>query len=233
MNTVPFTLILGVIAVVIILRLVSVLGRRTGTEKPPFDPYSPRESERPSASEKVIALPRTKALPRPGAGDEVAAAIKSVAAEGTPLATQLRGIAEADKSFDPAQFLAGARKAYEIVVTAFAEGDRRALKPLLSREVNDGFSAAIADREAKEHKIEFKFVGVQKADITEAALRDQTAQVTVRFVSSLVSATRDKAGAVVDGDPTQVAEVTDIWTFARDVRANDPNWRLVATESVD
>lgn len=232
-STLPFTFLLGVVAVVVILRLVSVLGRRTGNEKPPFDPYSSRGSER-AGPENVVNLPRAKALPRPAAGPEpLPDAIKAVAPEGSALAVQLRAIAGVDRAFDPGQFIAGARKAYEIVVTAFAEGDRRALKPLLSREVNEGFVAAIADREAKEQKIEFKFVGVQKAEITEAGLRDQTAQVTVRFVSNLVSATHDKGGNVVDGDPNHVAEVTDIWTFARDVRTNDPNWKLVATETVD
>lgn len=233
MNNLPFTFVLGVIAVVVIMRLVSVLGRRTGSEKPPFDPYAPRSSDRGAGPENVLTLPRTKALPRPTAPDQLADTIKVMAPDGSALAAQLQAIAAIDKAFNPQQFLAGARKAYEIIVTAFAEGDRKTLKPLLSREVNDGFVAAIADREAKEQKIEFKFVGVQKADLTEASLRDQTAQVTVRFVSSLVSATRDKTGQVVDGDPSHVAEVTDVWTFARDVRSSDPNWKLVATESVD
>ena len=231
-NSLVFTIVLFVLAVVIILRLGSVLGRRTGTERPPFDPYS-RGPGRSTGSDKVIALPRGRDLQRPGAREEVVQAIKTIAPEGSVLSEQLQAVAAADKSFDPARFLAGARQAYEIIVTAFADGDRRALKPLLSREVNDGFVAAIAEREKKEQKIEFKFVGVQKAEITEAALRDQTAQITVRFVSSLISATRDKAGAVVDGDPAHVAEVTDIWTFSRDVSASDPNWKLLATESVD
>jgi predicted lipid-binding transport protein (Tim44 family) len=231
-NSLVFTIVLFVLAVVIILRLGSVLGRRTGTERPPFDPYS-RGPGQPAGSDKVIALPRSRDLQRPGAREEIVQAIKTIAPEGSALSEQLQAVAAADKSFDPARFLAGARQAYEIIVTAFADGDRRALKPLLSREVNVGFVAAIAEREKKEQKIDFKFVGVQKAEITEAGLRDQTAQITVRFVSSLISATRDKAGAIVDGDPAHVAEVTDIWTFARDVNASDPNWKLLATESVD
>jgi predicted lipid-binding transport protein (Tim44 family) len=120
-----------------------------------------------------------------------------------------------------------------MIVTAFAEGDRKTLKQLLSREVYDGFVSAITEREGRGETIEFKFVGIDKADITGASAKAQTAQVTVRFLSKLVSATHDKAGAVVDGDPTHVGDVTDVWTFARDTTSRDPNWKLVATESVE
>ena len=104
-----------------------------------------------------------------------------------------------------------------MIVTAFAEGDRKALKQLLSREVYDGFVSAIGQREARQETIEFKFVGIDKAEITDAALKSGTAQVTVRFLSKLISATHDKTGKVIDGDPVHVGDVTDIWTFARDV----------------
>ena len=85
----------------------------------------------------------------------------------------------------------------------------------------------------RQEKIEFKFVGIDKAEMTEASLKGGTAQVTVRFLSKLISATRDKSGEVIDGDPVHVGDVTDIWTFARDVSARDPNWKLIATESVE
>ncbi len=116
---------------------------------------------------------------------------------------------------------------------AFAEGDRKALKNLLSREVYDGFVSAIAQRESRGETIEFRFVGIDKAEITDAALRGGTEQVTVRFASKLISATHDKTGAVVDGDPVHVGDVTDIWTFARESNSRDPNWKLVATEEED
>lgn len=233
-----YTIIFLVLAVVIFLRLRSVLGRRTGSERPPFDPFSRRDAPRPAASDdKVISLPR-----RAADGDEPAAGgiatateerIKTLAPEGTSLNAALRAIAGADKSFDPDAFLTGAKAAYEMIVTAFAEGDRKALKNLLSREVYDGFVSAIAQREGRGETIEFRFVGIDKAEITDAALKGGTEQVTVRFHSKLISATHDKTGAVTDGDPVHVGDVTDIWTFARDVNSRDPNWRLVATESVD
>ena len=93
--------------------------------------------------------------------------------------------------------------------------------------------SAIGQRETRQESIEFKFVGIDKAEITDASQKGGTAQITVRFLSKLISATRDKDGAVIDGDPVKVGDVTDIWTFARDVSSRDPNWKLVATESVE
>ena len=147
------------------------------------------------------------------------------------MASGLDAIALSDRSFDAKHFVTGARAAYEMIVNAFASGDRKSLKGLLSREVYDGFEAAIRDRESKGETVENKFVSLDTADITGAELRGNTAQVTVRFVSQLISATRDKAGNVIDGSPDKVTEVTDVWTFARDVTARDPNWKLVATEA--
>jgi len=123
-----------------------------------------------------------------------------------------------------------ARAAYEMIVTAFAMGDRKTLKSLLSREVYDGFETAIREREAKGESVDTQFVSLDHADITGAELRGATAHVTVRFVSQLITATHDKSGNIVDGSPDKVTEVTDVWTFARDVASRDPNWKLVATE---
>lgn len=231
-----YTIIFLVIAVVIFLRLRSVLGRRTGNERPPFDPYSKRESLPSTANGKVIDMPRRPAAAIAGgeqASRSAAERIKTAAAEGTPLADNLTAVAAADTTFDTREFLEGAKKAYEMVVTAFAEGDRKTLRPLLGRDVYDGFVGAIGQREGRGETIEFNFVGIDKAEITAASLKDTTAQITVRFLSKLVSATHDKDGRVIDGDPTRVGNVTDIWTFAREVTSRDPNWRLVATESVD
>jgi predicted lipid-binding transport protein (Tim44 family) len=116
-------------------------------------------------------------------------------------------------------------------VIAYAEGDRRSLKNLLSRDVYDGFEAAIRERENKGETAESRFVSIDKSDITGAEMRGRTAQVTVRFVSQLISVTRDRNGAVIEGSPDKVTDVTDVWTFARDVSSRDPNWKLVATEA--
>ena len=134
-------------------------------------------------------------------------------------------------TFDPKHFLTGARAAYEMIVTAYAEGDRRTLKNLLSRDVYEGFDAAIGEREKRGETVETRFVSIDGADITGAELRGRSTQVTVRFLSQLISVTRDKQGNVVDGNAEKVSEVTDVWTFARDVGTRDPNWKLVATEA--
>lgn len=225
-----YTVIFLVIAVVVFLRLRSVLGKRTGSERPPYDPFQPRKPAPTAPSDKVIELRRPTAPPM---GTPEAPQGEVIAAAGTPAAEGLRALAAADRTFKADAFIAGAKSAYEMIVTAFAEGDRGTLKQLLSKEVYDGFVQAITDREARGEKMEFKFVGIDKADITGAAVKGPTAQVTVRFMSKLVSATHDKTGAVIDGDPTHVGDVTDIWTFAREVAARDPNWKLVATESID
>jgi len=226
-----YTIIFLALAIFIFIRLRSVLGQRTGRERPPYDPYSTRDARAP-AGDKVVTLPtrnnpESVARPAEPAGDRW----KGIAAEGSAVAAGLDAVAASDSSFDAKHFVVGAKAAYEMIVGAFAAGDRKTLKGLLSREVYDGFEAAIKDREAKGDTVENKFVSLDTADIIGAELRNNTAQVTVRFISQLISATRDKAGNVVDGSPDKVTEVTDVWTFARDVTGRDPNWKLVATEA--
>ena len=152
-------------------------------------------------------------------------------AAGSDLNKGIRSVIDADRSFNPTEFMKGARAAYEMIVMAFAEGDRNSLKNLLSREVYEGFEAAIRDREAKGERLNSTFVGISKADMLNAAMKGTEAFVTVRIVSQLISATYDKQGALIDGHPEEVAEVKDIWTFSRDTRSRDPNWKLVGTES--
>ncbi|MFL9825354.1 Tim44/TimA family putative adaptor protein [Rhodoplanes sp. SY1] len=242
-----YTIIFLALAVFIFLRLRSVLGQRTGRERPPYDPFSTRDAAAPrdaargsaNANDKVVTLP-TRAdvptAPRPIEAAEAPVAVspdrlKGIAAPGSPVAVGLAAIAAADPGFDPQHFLVGARAAYEMIVTAFAEGDRRSLRNLLSKEVFDGFEAAIKDRESRGETAETRFVSIDTAEVSSAELRGRIAQVTLRFVSQLISVTRDRAGAVVDGSDEKVTEVTDVWTFARDVSSRDPNWKLVATEA--
>ena len=225
------TLIFLILAVVIFLRLRSVLGRRTGTERPPYDPYAAPEGRTASAGDKVVRLPgRPEAQPAPQV--EVAEERwRGIAEPGSAMAKALSAIAAADPSFDAKHFLDGARVAYEMIVTAFATGDRKTLRQLLSREVYDGFVTAIEEREKRGERVESNFIGVDKAEIADAALKGRTSQVTVRFVSQLVTVTRSRDGQIVEGDPKKVTEVVDVWTFAREAGARDPNWKLVATEA--
>jgi predicted lipid-binding transport protein (Tim44 family) len=228
-----YTIIFLALAVFIFLRLRSVLGQRTGRERPPYDPYSARDTVRSSSNDNVVALPGRggEAPQKPVEAVDPADRWKDVAETGSSIAAGLDAIAADDKSFDAKHFLAGARAAYEMIVTAYAQGDRRSLKNLLSRDVYDGFDAAIGERENKGETSETRFVSIDKSEITAADMRARTAHVTVRFVSQLVSVTRDKEGAVIEGNPDKVTDVTDVWTFARDVSSRDPNWKLVATEA--
>jgi predicted lipid-binding transport protein (Tim44 family) len=230
-----YTIIFLALAVFIFLRLRSVLGQRTGRERPPYDPYSARDAVRTPASDKVVALPPRPAEPAPRpvetAAPPPADRWKGLAESGSSLAAGLDAIAAAEPGFDAKHFITGARAAYEMIVTAFAEGDRRQLRGLLSREVYDGFEAAIAEREGRGETVETRFVSIDDATITAAELRNRTAQITVRFVSKLISATRDRSGNVIDGNAERVTDVTDVWTFARDVSSRDPNWKVVATEA--
>ncbi|MDX8539819.1 Tim44/TimA family putative adaptor protein [Mesorhizobium sp. M4B.F.Ca.ET.190.01.1.1] len=228
------TIFFLIAAVVIFFQLRNVLGRRTGSERPPFDPYSAsrtREQDAGQKAENVVSLPRKRAPGEPAV--DAYAEIDAFAKPDTDLNKGLRTIKDNDPSFDPKGFVDGAKMAYEMIVMAYADGDRKTLKNLLSREVFDGFVAAIGEREAKAEKIQSSFVGIDKADIVAAEMKGGEAHITLRIVSELISATRDKAGAVIDGDPETVAEVKDVWTFARDTRSRDPNWKLVATEEED
>lgn len=231
-----YTLLFLVLAVVIFLRLRNVLGRRTGSERQPYDPYTPSEAQGKGGQDTVVALPQNRVGARVGsvpAAAEVEERIKGFAPKGSPLANGLADIARTDPSFEPGAFLAGAKTAYEMIVMAFADGDRRLLRQLLSGDVYDGFVAAIDEREQRGELVETNFVGIDRADILEAELRNKVEQITVKFVSSLITATRDKRGDVVDGDPKKIREVTDIWTFAREAGSHDPNWKLVATEAAN
>jgi len=227
-----YTIIFLALAVFIFLRLRSVLGQRTGRERPPYDPYAAREPVRPG-SEKVVALPnRTPdASQKPAEPATPVERWAGVAAAGSPIAAGLDAIFGADPTFEGKHFVTGARAAYEMIVNAYAEGDRRTLKNLLSREVYDGFESAINEREKRGELVESRFVAIDKAEITSAEQRQRTAQITVRFVSQIVSVTRDKTGKVIDGNPDKVSDITDVWTFARDTTSRDPNWKLVATEA--
>ena len=227
-----YTIIFLALAVFIFLRLRSVLGQRTGRERPPYDPYSGRDAVRTPANDKVVALPTRNAdATQPAEAEVPGDRWKGIAESGSPVAAGLDAIVAVDRNFDPADFLTGARAAYEMIVTAFAEGDRRSLKNLLSRDVYEGFEAAIGEREKRGETAETRFVSIDQAEIVGAEMRGRNAQVTVRFVSKLVSVTRDRTGAVIEGNAEGVTDVTDVWTFARDVSSRDPNWKLVATEA--
>jgi predicted lipid-binding transport protein (Tim44 family) len=135
----------------------------------------------------------------------------------------------ADRSFETSHFLTGARKAYEMIVKAYAACDRATLRPLLSDEVYSAFDAVMSAREARNEKVAFSFGGFTNVAITHAEMKARTAEITVEFAAQYTSATTNAAGGVVDGDSQATQNVVDHWTFDRDLNSSDPNWIVVAT----
>lgn len=228
-----YTIIFLALAVFIFLRLRNVLGQRTGSERPPFD-RAPRDLARGAAENNVVPMPgRTidQAPLAPMADTSSPDRWKGVAEPDSAVATGLDEIMASDSSFNAPHFISGAKSAYEMIVLAFANGDRRALKDLLSSDVYEGFDAAIRGREQRGEKVTTKFASIDKAEIVAAGVRDRAAQITIRFVSQMISSTRDKNDTVIDGNPDKLTDVTDVWTFSRDLSSRDPNWKLVGTES--
>ena len=241
------TLVLLIVAVVVILKLRSVLGRRTGDEEARLERYRAERRQQsapatPPAADNVITIPRRDREPAPAAPvaeaappPDAEARIKDYPGLAPDVREGLLDIAKVDPAFDTEAFILGARQAYEMIVTAFAEGNRKILKTLLGTGAYQDFDHAIKEREARGEQIDQSFVGINKADIVDSEIKEGNAHITVRFVSQLISATRDKAGAVLSGDPQKIKDVTDVWTFQRDVstpKARDnPNWQLIATQA--
>lgn len=228
MDDYQYIILFAMIAAFLILRLRSVLGRRTGNErrrelfvrrsvplaeKPGADKPGPEKVAMPADPDKVVTLPTAAGRP----ADTVA--------EG------LGRIRRADSGFDPQQFLEGARSAFEMIVAAFAKGDKAGLRPLLSDEVYQPFAATIDERAAAKETFETRDLRLDDAEIIDADVSGRTARVTVKLVSHQINVTRAMDGSIVDGDPEHPVEKTDNWTFARDTRSPDPNWVLVATGS--
>lgn len=212
-------ILLAMIAGFIILRLRSVLGRRTGHEGQPH-----------SAPGKL--------QPADGPDDSAAGGPdEDHGADVIPLNVDsktrraLSEISRADHSFDLERFLAGARQAYEMILEAFWKGDKDTLRQFLSKDVYEQFASAIDERERKGHKHESRILDITEMKIVEAALEDQSAEITLAFQSDVVLVVRDEDGKLVEGNTSDTIRVDDVWTFARDVDTTDPNWTLVSTRS--
>ncbi|MDA0997002.1 MAG: Tim44/TimA family putative adaptor protein [Proteobacteria bacterium] len=220
-------ILLAMIAGFLILRLRRVLGRRDGHEGGYPDPFRPdpdaKREPADDADENVVRLPDRS-------GDAPQADAAPIG-DGDSMAAALTRIKIADPSFDPDQFASGARVAFEMILNAFSGGDRKTLKGLLSPDVYANFEAAISKRERANEVLEDTLVGIRSAAIVDAGIDGRMASVTIKFISEQVNVLRDATGKVIEGDPNRVVDVTDYWTFARDIRSSDPNWTLVATES--
>ncbi len=202
-------LFFGMVAAFLVLRLRSVLGRRMGHERDPKsggDGAAPHEKGAPD--ENVIQMPA-----------------KRLSAD--PVERSLAEIQQADRSFDPDGFATGARTAFELIVNAFANGDRDTLRSLTSNEVYSTLDGEMRQREDAGETFESTLVRIKDAKIVGAALQGSMARVTVRFESEQINVVRDAEGHATQGQHGVIEPVTDVWTFARDTGSNDPNWTLV------
>ncbi|ACK50111.1 import inner membrane translocase subunit Tim44 [Methylocella silvestris BL2] len=227
------TIIFALLAAFVVWKLRSILGARTGTEKPPRNPFiagEPSAAKRPGEGEgKVIPLPGASAPIAQAAAADPSSRWKPHAEPGSKAWAGLDAIAAADRSFEIKSFLEGAKTAYEMIVIGFADGDRPMLQNLLDKSVYDSFVTALTEREKRGDKIETSFVAIDNGAIADAELNGRMAEIAVRFSAQIITATRNAAGTVIEGNPEQVVEINDTWRFARDVGARDPNWRLIST----
>lgn len=223
----PTTIIFALLAIFVVWRLKSVLGTRVDIERRPPSPGPAAPQRQAGENGKVIPLPGAadRAPPARGAFDATRFAATEKGRAG------IAEIVAADPTFDPARFSAGARTAYEMIVRAFADGDKDTLQNLLSPEVYSGFAAAIDQRKAAGQETATKLESIDETDLVEGSVKAGMAQVSMRFSAKMITVTRDKAGEVVQGDPDLVISTDELWTFARQIGSQDPTWRLVATES--
>ncbi len=215
-NSLPIDLILfGMIAVFLVLRLRSILGKRTGFERQAVPVARPVPNLRPGRVIDAVAEPApARTLPDPA----------------SPAGQAMARMQRVDRAFSAPRFIEGAEAAFRIIVTAFATGDRTTLRPLLAPDVFNGFEAAIEARDAAGQTQRSEVRAINQATIEQAALAGTIADITVRFVSDQIAMTLDAAGNPVSGTDA-LTEIVDLWTFRRDLAGTDPAWRLTAARS--
>lgn len=224
-NNVIILLILAAAAIFLLLRLRSLLGTRTGFEDP--EKYVNRRSSEPAQGgegDNVVALPQA----RDAQNDED---IFAVTEPDSDMGKTLKAMKNAESGFDVRDFVDGSKSAYEMLLTAFEMGDKQTLKPFLSDDVYAAFEGAIDARQERNLAVDMRFIGFRTAEPISATFDVETrqAEITMRFVSEVVTATRNERGDIVEGDPQAVQKVNDVWTFSRSMGSDDPNWILVAT----
>ena len=219
--TIASIVLLAMIAAFLGLRLYSVLGKRTGHEQ---DPILPRTEER--------TAPRVLDRVEPLRPNEPAGTASADALVYEPAAEMgVRALLAADRSFSAGQFVEGARNAYRMILEAFWAGDRATLRDLCDEDSYDAFDAAIAAREDRGETLDNRLVAIETARISDALLDGSLARVTVRFDADIAAVTRDAEGRVIAGSLTDAVQTHDHWTFVRDIKSADPNWKLDETQA--
>jgi predicted lipid-binding transport protein (Tim44 family) len=233
------TIIFALLAIFVVWKLSSVLGMRTGHEKPPRDPFIRRPGDdvrrdAPVSDGNVIRLPGAANDDRRMPDQKPVADTNrwaGFAEPATPLWNELQALGRVDPNFDPKHFIEGAKAAYEMIINAFAAGNKAVLQNLVAPDVFASFGKAISDRDERGDKVETTLVSIDKTSLDHVQLQGNVAQVAVLFAVKLITATRNKAGEIIEGSADKVVDVTDLWSFSRDVSSRDPNWKLIATET--
>ena len=228
-------ILFAMIAIFLILRLRGALGRRDGHQgdfpdilrKPSKKNKNKKESNKDYKEDNVVVIDKKNPKDNLNKNEE------NILEELSPIQSGINSISRADSDFDETEFISGARIAFEYILGAYASGDAKALKPLLSPEVFEDFNHSINEREQAGQKMEETLIGISIAELIEAEMEGPIAQITVKFVSDQIHALSDSDGKLVEGDPDKIVSVTDLWTFSRDTRSRDPNWLLAATSSLD
>jgi predicted lipid-binding transport protein (Tim44 family) len=195
-------IIFAVLAAVVLYQLYSVLGRRVGRQPEDAAPGAVR----PAPADEPLAEP---------------------VVDGAPL-TGLAALRARDPSFDVNGFLHGSRQAYEMVVRAFAGGDRETLGRLLSPSVMDSFERVIKQREAEGRTEQVEFLNGPRADLEKAEVDGDIGRAVVRFLAEFRSRSKGPEGEAVDDRRT-----AELWTFERDLKSRDPNWTLVHVDAAE
>lgn len=225
------TIIFAALALFVVWKLRSVLGSRTGHERQPDQP-SGGDRQKQSDSDKIVRLPNSHRESANELDDNRSppdSRWDGIAARDSDIWRNLDKIDQIENGFDAHEFIAGAKSAYEMIITAFAAGDRNILRDLLDDDVYKSFSAAISERASNEQRVETTFVSIDDAKIRDIILKNKTAQITMAFDSKLITATFDRENKLIDGDAEKIVDVADVWTYARELGSGNPNWLLVAT----
>ena len=211
-------LVLAGIAIFLILRLRNVLGTREGFEKPRVDVDDSLSTKR---------GPQTFDVIEGGVDRDIADNV----AEGSRAVDELAAMKRADPTFNVTEFLSGARSAYEMILMAFEHDDLDSVRDFLADEVYDAFDSVVQTRREQGLQVQAQFVGLRELQLIDAEFDPATreGEVKIRFVAELISSVHDAEGKLIEGDPTEIKRQKDIWTFARVMGSDDPNWQLVAT----
>ena len=236
MNGIPIIdiLLFAGVAIFLILRLGSVLGKRTGHENKPED-YQASFKQKRKKKDKILETPENEqenVVPLPSLKERHNREFDEEQLQG-PLQQGYKQIREYDTEFSPSQFLEGATSAFEWILQAYVEGNKETLKELLASDVYNNFAASISQRESLGHRLEEMLVGIDSTEVLEAFMEGTKAHVTVKFKSKQVNVIYNNLGEIFSGDPNKVIDMVDIWIFARDTKSQNPNWTLIATRSPD